>query len=70
MSKTPIDIMMDAVKWELVPKNESIPDETLHATHEGRLEFLGISLKCYRLNDGQAVFDADDVQRFFSEILS
>ncbi len=40
-------------------------DGSLYATHSGVLEIGGVALKCYRLNDGSAVFDADDLARFF-----
>ena len=65
--KTPIDMTLDGITWTAVsPKNPSEHDDGLpYATHEGVFEIMGHKLRCYRLNTGQAVFDADDVEAFF-----
>jgi len=41
-------------------------DGELYATHEGILKFAGAEFRVYQLNDGQRVFDASDIERFFS----
>lgn len=43
--------------------------QELFATHEGVWHFGGHEIRCYRLSDGQTVFHADDVEKFF-EFLS
>ncbi|TFY97518.1 hypothetical protein [Ramlibacter rhizophilus] len=61
---TPMELMMRQVDWRETgqqPSAENLP----YATHSGVLEIMGHRLRCYRLNTGQAVFDADDVHRFF-----
>ena len=61
---TPIEKMLDAVDWSptgSVENEEGLP----FSTHEGVLELFGHSLRCYRLNTGQTVFDADDFEAFY-----
>lgn len=66
MSKTPIDFMLDAVDWKPV---EQAPDRPLSplpfATHSGVVAIGDKSLRCFRLNTGQAVFEAEDFKAFF-----
>ena len=64
--KRPVDVLLDGVVWkqvsgEVVDQDDGIP----YATHEGVLEVGGLSLRCYRLSDGRAVFNADDLEVFF-----
>lgn len=61
--KAPIDIVMDRVQWTPI-KHEQQPDG-LYATHEGTLTIEGYTLRCYILSDGQRVFHAEDVEKFF-----
>jgi hypothetical protein len=67
--RTPIEIMMDGVEWCERDSSEPAPEEGLYATHEGVFEFLGHRLRCYRLNNGAAVINADDVEEFFGSAL-
>jgi hypothetical protein len=62
----PVEAMMATVKWELLPQGESLSSDQLYATHEGWLDIGGFRLKCYQLNNGERVFDADCVERFFN----
>lgn len=64
---TPIDSMLETVAWQAT---NAQPSGGLYATHSGVLEIesIGLRMRCYRLNDGQTVFDADDFQRFFADI--
>lgn len=64
---TPIDKMLETVKWEIVDSGPKLvgDGELPHVTHSGILDLFGKSLRCYRLSDGQAVFDCDDVADFF-----
>jgi hypothetical protein len=61
---TPIETMLETVEWTAGPETEH-GDGDLWATHSGVLDIAGISLRCYRLNNGQAVFNADDFKKFF-----
>ena len=68
MSKTPIEILLDRVEWTAAEPLEDLSKAAMpYATHEGVLEIFGHKLRCYRLNTGQAVFNADDVEGFFDE---
>lgn len=58
---TPIEQMLSAVQWEAVPPREPDPEGLPYATHSGVLRILDKSLRCYRLSDGRAVFNADGV---------
>ena len=65
----PIEMMLSGVTWkertgEIPPDNEG----GLYATHEGVLIIMDVSFRCYRLNNGQAVLDADDVHRWLGEL--
>lgn len=40
--------------------------DALLVTHTGVLELAGHRLRCHVLNSGQRVFDAEDVEAFFS----
>lgn len=51
------------VEWcetEMPTHTSALP----YATHEGVFEVLGHQLRCYRLNDGSTVFNADDFEAF------
>lgn len=58
-----LDVMLDGVEWKRLP--EPADPTELHATHEGWLDIMDFRLKCYVLNDGQRVFDADVVADLF-----
>lgn len=65
---TPIDALLKEVEWIPCDSETSPPDDgTPYATHEGTLEIFGVSIRCARLSDGQAVFVADDVEALLSE---
>ena len=63
--KTPIEMMLDGVHWQEAPTPEQPSDGMLWATHAGVLELAGSKLRCYRLSNGQTIFDADDFHDFF-----
>jgi hypothetical protein len=64
--KSPIEQVLDGVEWNPVTTEPENPDSDLpYATHAGVLTIGALELRCYRLNTGMAVFDADDVKRFF-----
>jgi hypothetical protein len=60
---TPIESMLAGIDWQETP-TQPVGDLP-YATHSGVLEIAGKRLRCYRLNTGQAIFDADDVNAFF-----
>jgi hypothetical protein len=68
--KSPIETMLDGVQWMAREDQPGATDGTPYATHEGVLEILGHKLRCYRLNTGQTVFNADDVNAFFGAQLA
>lgn len=62
--RTAIEIMMDAVEWE-----EHTPDDTdgvsqdlPYATHSGIWHIGGMELRVHRLNTGQAIIEASDLE--------
>ena len=62
--KTPIDLWMDKVEWNETsaePNSEGQP----YATHSGILEIAGNTLRVYRLNTGENIINAEDINKFF-----
>lgn len=66
MAGKPIDFLLNAVEWTETDHAEHEHGDGLYATHEGVLWMGDVSLRCYTLNNGARVFDADDVDRFFA----
>jgi len=69
VDKTPIEMMLAGVTWVVAtPDRPSGPDNdegVPYATHEGVLDLFGHKMRCYRLSNGQTVFNADDFQAWF-----
>jgi hypothetical protein len=65
---SPIEQIMAAVDWKPAP-GEPDGSDIPHATHAGVLELAGHRLRCYRLNDGRTIIDADDMSAFFGGLL-
>lgn len=64
--KKPIDIMLDTIQWEKEDIHEHEHGSDLpFPTHKGVLEIGGGKLRCYQLNTGERVFDAEDIHKFF-----
>lgn len=61
----PMDALMAAVEWEVVDGAKTNDDGIPYATHSGVLNIMGQSLRVYRLNTGQAIINADDLDAFF-----
>lgn len=62
---TPIEKLLEQeVEWTELPAPED--KDGLYAVREGVLEIGAARLRTYVLNDGQRVFDADDVAGFFT----
>lgn len=71
--KTPIEMMLDGIAWTAVvpdrPEGPDNSDGVPFATHEGVLKIGDMPpLRCYRLSNGQSVFNADDLQAFFEDM--
>jgi hypothetical protein len=66
----PIEMLLEQeVEWEeidLAGARFTDEPDALYATHKGVLEIGAAKLRVYQLNDGQRVFDADDVGAFFT----
>lgn len=68
--RTPVDAMLDReANFKPVEPPEQ-PGELPYVTHEGFLKLGDKGLRCYILNTGQRIFNADDVQAFFGDDLS
>ena len=62
--------MLDSLDWKPTGAPDHFEDERAalpYATHEAVLQIGSARLRCFQLSNGQRVFDADDVQNFFSE---
>lgn len=59
---TPIEVLLQRVEWQPTGAAQGSGDLP-YATHQGVLQIGDISLRCYRLNDGLALIDADDMLR-------
>jgi hypothetical protein len=60
----PIEALLgQEVEWTELPEPEK--KDGLYAVQEGTLEIGAARFRAYVLNDGQRVFDADDVAGFF-----
>lgn len=63
MTTNPMDRMLDAVTWEQLPAPAE--DADTYATHQGILTIDEFQFRCYVLNDGRRLLDAEDMQKFF-----
>jgi len=63
--------MLDAVEWTEVvaDQNAEFSPDLPFATHEGVLRIAGTQLRCYRLNDGRAIFNADDIHELLGSVV-
>jgi hypothetical protein len=64
---TPVDLMLAAVEWRAIPaaEHEEQRGDLPYATHEGELQFGDAILRCYQLNTGKRVIDAESVEELF-----
>ena len=60
---TPMELMMNDVVWYEYDDHPSL--DGLQATHEGKLKIGDHEFRCYKLNDGSTVLNAEDVESFF-----
>lgn len=63
----PIEIMLERVEWQALPHRPA--GELPHATHSGVLQIGEFTFRCHRLNDGRAVIDSVDLNRFLEAML-
>lgn len=64
-----IEKLLADVGWTANDANDTIADSKLpHTTHSGALKLGDIELRCHRLNTGEVVFEAEDVEAFFMSI--
>ena len=69
MSETPIETMLDNIHFEPCELPDSVEEGELYATHVGYLDIADCLLKCFVLNNGQRVIDADSMNELFGEEL-
>lgn len=60
--------MLDRVEWVKEENGTPPTDGTLYATHSGVLEIAGHKLRCFRLSNGQAVFEETDFLAFLNTL--
>jgi hypothetical protein len=68
MSKTPIDAMLDLVKWEPINADqENYPDENSLpiATHRGLLRIGDYQLEVFQLSNGERVISKQGLDDLF-----
>lgn len=67
---TPIETMLNAVAWEVLPPDTAAEREKKfretgipYATHEGKLMIGDIEFNCAQLNTGQAVITEESMNK-------
>lgn len=50
-------------KAKAITMKAARPEDIAKATHEGKMEILGVKLRSYRLDDGRTVIHADDFHK-------
>lgn len=65
VSRSPIEMMLDGLVWKAVKvPPDFIDDGVPYATHEGVLDIMGHTFRCFRLSTGEAVIHGDDLAAF------
>lgn len=57
---TPIEALMSEVDWKPAATYKGMAGDIPYATHFGVLKIGGTEIRCYRLNDGRAILNAED----------
>jgi len=65
--KTPIEMMLDGIEWKPCRGEVDHSSDLPYVTHEGVLRIGLNELRCYTLNTGERVFDADDIKELFTD---
>lgn len=60
--------ILEDVAWTEEPKHDSPTLGFPYVTHSGVLDLAGVKLRCYRLSDGRAILDAEDIHAFLAGI--
>lgn len=70
--KAPIELILETVEWLPVepPVVQGADSSLPYATHAGVLRIGGMELRCYRLNDGRAIINAEDMDNFFGLMMT
>lgn len=61
--------MLKDVNWTAHPEPDRVLDDTPYATHEGSLDVLGVTLRVFRLSNGQAVIEEESLAALLSVAL-
>jgi hypothetical protein len=64
MDQTPINKLLDALDWQTIEGTPPASGER-YATHQGILVVGSDMLRCYQLDDGTRLIDAEDLAAFF-----
>lgn len=64
-----IPAFFNGVTWEAVPPSGKDSEGLPFVTHQGVFELLGHRLRCFRLSNGQAVFEQEDFEKLLCETL-
>lgn len=63
---TPTEILLNKVQWTKVAVDKGNTGTGMpYVTHQGTLKLDDVELRCYQLNDGRRIFDAEDIERLF-----
>lgn len=63
---SPIEILLDQAEWKEISGDRPERDDGLPwATHSGVLRIGSVPLRVYRLSNGKAIVDANDMAAFF-----
>lgn len=60
--QAPIERMLDQVEWSPAEYEKPPAGDLPYATHSGVLTIGDMSLRCYRLNTGQAIIYGEDMK--------
>lgn len=65
MKNRALELLLDMVAWEDCARPVNNGDNLPYPTHKGILHVGGSGLRCYQLNTGERIIDADDMEAFF-----
>lgn len=61
-----IDRLMETVAWRpLLLPNEASDSDIPFATHEGEIQLGEHKVRCYKLSDGQRIFNGEDFDKLW-----
>lgn len=65
---TPIEELLDKIPYEDIDTSEVVSDGSLYAIKKGILDLGVCKLTVYVLNNGQRIFDANELENFLMGI--